>query len=409
MQWSPVAMLKLVVPLALLAAALALRGDVAEASEEWQLLLRNLPYLLCLVAGFMAFQFNRGRLLLAVVSVAAFYWAVQQFLQVSLARPEAAKMFFALSLASPLVALYLLLLPEQGIISRGGLAAAGGFLLLLLVALYLLPLLPVNSESAARYYAIWPWENYVLSRGASLLVGVVTLAAIVLIGLRNEDADVAIIAAALACSLMLAQLQHPMISVVLGIAASLTLVWGLLRSSHAMAYRDELTGIPGRRALNERMKLLGRRYCIAMLDVDHFKRFNDTHGHDVGDEVLRLVASRLSRVGGGGTAYRYGGEEFCVVFPRRSIEECVGPVNAVREEIANYRMLLRNRSQRPARARDGTRRRGATRLASDEVAVTVSAGLAERCEDVPDVEAVIKAADSKLYQAKKAGRNRVMY
>lgn len=409
MQWSPAAMLKLFVPMALMAAALALRGNVEKASAEWQMLLGNLPYLLCLVAGFMAFQFSRGRLLLAAVSVAAFYWAVQQYLQVSLARPEAARVFFALSLAVPLVALYLLLLPEKGIISRGALAAAGGYLLLLVVVFYILPLLPGNSESAARYYAIWPWENYVLSRGASMLMGLVTLAALFLIGMRNEDADVAIIAAALACALMLAQLQHAMISVVLGIAASLALVWGLLRSSHAMAYRDELTGIPGRRALNERMKLLGRRYCIAMLDVDHFKRFNDTHGHDVGDEVLRLVASRLSRVGGGGTAYRYGGEEFCVVFPRRSIEDCVASINAVREEIANYRMLLRNRSQRPARARDGTRRRGATRLSSDEVAVTVSAGLAERCDNIPDAEAVIKAADSKLYQAKKAGRNRVMY
>jgi diguanylate cyclase (GGDEF)-like protein len=55
-----------------------------------------------------------------------------------------------------------------------------------------------------------------------------------------------------------------------------------------------------------------------MSDVDHFKRFNDTHGHDVGDQVLRLVASKLSKVSGGGRAYRYGGEEFALVFRRQN-------------------------------------------------------------------------------------------
>ncbi|MDP0971523.1 diguanylate cyclase, partial [Klebsiella pneumoniae] len=85
------------------------------------------------------------------------------------------------------------------------------------------------------------------------------------------------------------------------------------------AFRDELTGLPGRRALNERTQRLGRNYVLAITDVDHIKRFNDTHGHDVGDQVLRLVASKLSKVNGGGRAYRYGGEEFAVVFAGKSL------------------------------------------------------------------------------------------
>src|SRR3546814_5904189 len=68
--------------------------------------------------------------------------------------------------------------------------------------------------------------------------------------------------------------------------------------AYQMAFRDELTGLPGRRALNERMQRLGRNYVLAMSDVDHFKKFNDTHGHDVGDQVLRLVASKLSKISG---------------------------------------------------------------------------------------------------------------
>jgi diguanylate cyclase (GGDEF)-like protein len=176
-----------------------------------------------------------------------------------------------------------------------------------------------------------------------------------------------------------------------------------------MAYRDELTGLPGRRALNERLKMLGGNFTIAMLDVDHFKRFNDTYGHDVGDEVLRLVASRIRQVRGGGTAYRYGGEEFCIVFPRKTVAEAVEPLERVREEIANYSMSIRDRNLRPVRAKEGNRRRGATRLGSNQVSVTISAGIAARSADDPDADAVIAAADKKLYQAKKAGRNRLAY
>ncbi|OUS15782.1 hypothetical protein A9Q97_02805, partial [Rhodospirillales bacterium 47_12_T64] len=69
--------------------------------------------------------------------------------------------------------------------------------------------------------------------------------------------------------------------------ASLLLVLGLFQESHRMAFLDELTGIPGRRALLADMKKLGRRYSLAMVDIDFFKKFNDTHGHDVGDQVLR--------------------------------------------------------------------------------------------------------------------------
>ena len=140
--------------------------------------------------------------------------------------------------------------------------------------------------------------------------------------MRNEEVEAALIGAFLSLYLVLALLHVEHISVAMCTAAALCLVWGLLRSSHAMAYRDELTGLPGRRALNERLKMLGGNFTIAMLDVDHFKRFNDTYGHDVGDEVLKLVASRIRRVGGGGTAYRYGGEEFCIVFPRKDCRGC---------------------------------------------------------------------------------------
>ncbi|MEB0006848.1 GGDEF domain-containing protein [Pseudomonas sp. MH9.2] len=176
--------------------------------------------------------------------------------------------------------------------------------------------------------------------------------------------------------------------------------------AYQMAFRDELTGLPGRRALNERMQRLGRNYVLAMTDVDHFKKFNDTHGHDVGDQVLRLVASKLSKVTGGGRAYRYGGEEFAVVFAGKTLEECMPHLEAIREAIATYNIHLRNQD-RPQDDQQGRQRRSSAQASS--VSVTVSIGVAERQVDHRTAEEVLKSADQALYSAKGAGRNCVMF
>ncbi|MAT91684.1 MAG: GGDEF domain-containing protein [Halioglobus sp.] len=408
MQLYPAALLRLLPPAVVTGAALWGRAYLPGLGGEARVILEYLPYLLCLVAVCMACQFNRARMLLAAVAVAAFYWAVQRDLQVSLAEAEAARAYLAFSLALPLLTLYLLLVPERGILNYRGLATGAGFVLLLLVATTLGPRLAEVNAAAAQYYAAWPAPGYVMSRGASLLAALVLLAGLVILTLRHEESDAALLGAFLAQYLALALLHLPQVSLAMGLAAALCVLWGVLRSSHAMAYRDELTGLPGRRALNERLKMLGRSYVIGMLDVDHFKRFNDTYGHDVGDQVLRLVASRIRTVRGG-TAYRYGGEEFCVVFPRRTLEESAAALDAMRDEVANYRMSLRDRNLRPENRRQGSRRRGATRLGADQVSVTVSAGLAARDDEKPDPGSVIKSADAMLYKAKRAGRNRVAY
>ena len=175
--------------------------------------------------------------------------------------------------------------------------------------------------------------------------------------------------------------------------------------AYQMAFRDELTGLPGRRALNERMQRLGRNYVLAMSDVDHFKKFNDTHGHDVGDQVLRLVASKLSKISGGGRAYRYGGEEFALVFAGKTLEECMPHLEVIRESIASYNIQLRNQENRPQDDQQGRQRRGGSGASS--VSVTVSIGVAERLEQRTPEE-VLKSADQALYSAKGAGRNCVM-
>src|SRR5207302_2221636 len=79
--------------------------------------------------------------------------------------------------------------------------------------------------------------------------------------------------------------------------AGLALLVAMVEASYSLAFQDELTGLPARRAFNQALQRLHGTYVVAMVDVDHFKQFNNRHGHDVGDQVLKLVASRLAQVG----------------------------------------------------------------------------------------------------------------
>src|SRR5438270_12939913 len=118
-----------------------------------------------------------------------------------------------------------------------------------------------------------------------------------------------------------------------------------------MAYLDELTQLPSRRSLNEALLKLGETYSIAMLDVDHFKKFNDSYGHESGDQALRLVASRLARIAGGGKAYRYGGEEFAVVFPGKPAEDVFIYLDRMRKIIEQSTFTVRGKDRRGNKGR----------------------------------------------------------
>ena len=188
-------------------------------------------------------------------------------------------------------------------------------------------------------------------------------------------------------------------------AGGAILVAALFEESHRLAFRDPLTGLPGRRALEERLRGLGSRYAIAMVDVDHFKKFNDTHGHDIGDQVLKLVGAQLAEVGGGGTAFRYGGEEFSVLFPGAKLEEVLPHLEAIRGSIEGYRMAVRAPG-RPKSVERGSKWRGEGHPES-HLSVTVSIGACGPGKRLRTPAQVIKAADEALYRAKQGGRNKV--
>jgi len=185
---------------------------------------------------------------------------------------------------------------------------------------------------------------------------------------------------------------------------ALILIVAVVEASYHMAYQDSLTGLPARRALNEALLRLGGSYTVAMLDVDHFKRINDRHGHDVGDQVLKMIAAKLAQVSGGGKAYRYGGEEFAVIFAGRGAEECLRDLESLRQTVEDTRFILRARFRSKKKRKEKVL---TDRGPGERVPVTISVGVAEKNERHTKWDQVVKAADRALYRAKEGGRNQV--
>ena len=185
--------------------------------------------------------------------------------------------------------------------------------------------------------------------------------------------------------------------------ASLILVVSVIETSHSMAFKDKLTGLPARRALDEALLKLEveERYTVSMLDIDYFKKFNDRYGHDVGDQVLHMVASKLSKVSGGGKAFRYGGEEFTIIFSGKSANEVIPRLEQLRKEIELSNFLIRSRPRAKSKNSKTIKR------PQKKISISISIGVAERNARHTSSHQVLKAADRALYRAKKAGRNRV--
>jgi len=214
---------------------------------------------------------------------------------------------------------------------------------------------------------------------------------------------------------------NPRLATLYAATAACSLFASVIESSYLLAYHDELTSLPSRRAFNDAMLRLQEPYSIAVVDIDHFKTFNDTYGHETGDQVLRLVASNLARVTGGGRAYRCGGEEFNILFPGKNTSDVLDHLERLRENIEGSEFRMRGHDRRlaprgPDRRTDRTRRRTtkgqairdlAQPPAPASISVTVSIGVASSAKRQSDPDAVLQAADKALYRAKANGRNRV--
>ncbi|MBE0511030.1 MAG: GGDEF domain-containing protein [Chromatiales bacterium] len=359
------------------------------------------PYAMVLVALLLGWRFDRSRLVFATVIIALGGGLLPYFGQ----RPDATARIVedAVITLLPLNLALIALLKERGIFSWHGLLRWGfilaqplGIALLIYqqqyywLGIFDTPLLPIDALDQLDL------------RQPALLALLIALGISLYQAIRLQNPiEHGLFWSVLLCGYALIFVDAEALRLALLGGALLILIITVIELSYSMAYHDELTGLPGRRALNHALLKLGGRYTIAMLDVDHFKKFNDTYGHDIGDEVLKMVAIKMGKVSGGGKAFRYGGEEFSVVFPGKSLRDALPHLEQIREAIASAAFTVRS-NQRPRQKPQQVKHRS-----SETVQITISIGAAERGEAARDPQAVIKAADKALYRAKKAGRNRV--
>ena len=141
-----------------------------------------------------------------------------------------------------------------------------------------------------------------------------------------------------------------------------------------------------------------------MLDIELFKKINDRYCHDVGDQVLKMVAAHIASIGKGGKAYRYGGEEFALVFAGKNRDEVKPCLETLRQKIAGASFTVRGRN-RPKNKPEVVNKIPASTRKS--LRITISIGVADNQGAGNTPEEVLKIADKALYRAKKKGRNRL--
>ena len=346
--------------------------------------------LLNVLALLLALGFRRNRAVLALVtltfaSVALAGLGGQEQLERG---ADAARMF------APWLLLATAALPERSLLARRNLI----LLLLLAIAAWLTLAAPPHVWSSLRGalpLGALPWRAGTIAAALAFLAAGLCLLRWVLTGAPME-AGLGIVLTLAGCAL-LPVLSTDAVRAALGLAGLCSCA-AVLYVSYRMAFIDALSGLPNRRALDETLSRLSGEFAVAMVDVDHFKHFNDTHGHDAGDRVLQSVALQLRRTHSG-RAFRYGGEEFCLLFTGARVREAGKSCEDARARIEAARVRIRSAPDK---------RRKANGKRETEVKVTASIGLAMRDNYTRYPSDVLKAADQALYKAKAKGRNRVV-
>lgn len=342
-------------------------------------------YAVSLLALWVSWRFNRNVFIFIIIPILLTSLGFEYF-----NAKRATLLFHCVSILFPLHLLLFVSFKERGLFSIWGIIKTSFLLLEIGVVLYSLyyPSVVLSEVLKLKIFALsfYPLNDVSM---AVAIFSTFTLGALVLFN-RFLVYNASFLLILMSFYLGLYNFKTPYAYEASLLSISLIIFIVLIRESYRLAFYDELTSLPGRRALVEDMAKLGRKYSLAMVDIDFFKKFNDTYGHDTGDEVLKMVASKLEKVSGGGKAYRYGGEEFVLLFPSSDVDTAFVHTDVTREVVAKSGFVVRNKTK------DKT------------IYVNVSAGVAQNSSKDKDPFAVMKRADNALYKAKKAGRNKVI-
>jgi diguanylate cyclase (GGDEF)-like protein len=375
-------------------------------SSLWSTVADIYPYTVFTVALLLGWRFSRSRLIFAILVLAI---ADRTIFYLNFEQPQSLELhlriFNIVAFFTPINIMLIALIKERGIFTLRGM---GRFLVILGQPFLFYQIIKYKFEYAFNFLDYSIIQSAFLDRipltQPVLLIYLLAFLITILNYILKQDVVEGNFFWALVTSFF-AFLSHAIqpFSTIYFSSAGLILIASVLEYSLSMAFRDELTGLPARRSLNDTFLKLPNRYSIAMIDVDNFKKINDQYGHDIGDQVLRMIATKLLKVSGGGKAFRYGGEEFTLIFAGKSVNETKPHVEDLRETISTNRFFLRNDKRPKKKPQDLSSAPKSRKI----IPISVSIGVAERDENHDTPQEVLKAADKALLRAKKAGRDRV--
>lgn len=364
-------------------------------------------YAVLALGAVVGLAFRRGRVVFGLMTLALAYASYAGLAHSTPANFYARTVFAAVCVFVPLNLAGLSVLRERGVFNIYGMQRFGVIAVESVFVLWVL-LAGRQEITTWAYSPLIATQMLVSSPVPQLGLAAMALSLVVSAAVwiaRGTPTELGFVGAIIASGIAAFGITVPQLFAVFIAAGGLIFTIAVLQDTFRMAFRDDLTGLASRRDLNESLMGLGGSYAIAMLDVDHFKKFNDTYGHDLGDQILKMVGTKIGAVGGGGRTYRYGGEEFTVLFPGTDLEHAIPHLEALRKQVEFYKLALRA-PDRPLDPKNANRHAGGFR-AEKSVSVTISIGVAERSDKLATPDAVIKAADKALYRAKEKGRNRI--
>ena len=391
----------------------ALLLPVYSITQQWldipAVLVNNLPwipYAIIATGLILCVIFYNSREFCLLVITGCTFWIFQNYVwSKGLPGIRREQLFDLLSFLLPANLLVFYFLRERGLLNQHGIKRLGIIFVEIAVIIWMIHADNLGFTSyIARDLFNHELTRLTVLKQTVIILWIITLSCLMIQWLIKDGFMNAIWLLSL-FSLLIAMhlVQDVLLSTIYLIITCLILTGGVIINAYNLAYRDELTLLPSRRALKQQLLALGKNYAIAMVDVDHFKKLNDTYGHDVGDDVLKLLASHLNDVEGGGKAFRYGGEEFTVVFPGKDADHASEYLDKLRQQISTTPFIIRHK-KRPRKKPDHRKQRSNTK----RINITVSIGVAEKQDEHDNPQEVIKSADNALYKAKQNGRNQVV-
>jgi len=371
-----------------------------------QVILPYLPFVIFIIGMGLSWIFHHSREFNLFLLCTIIYITLDNYIWNPVLKVDYQLTYLLLVTLIPINYLLNFLLKERGILNQFGIRR----FVLLAIQLYCIVWMLENPYPPIKEFLTlshFKYSVFTLTPITQPLLIAITITGLIIFFRLLQTSSIliaGILSSLLAITTTVHFYQQPQLATIFILLAGLLIIISITMNAYSLAYLDELTNLPSRRALTQSITTLGKNYSIAMVDVDHFKKFNDKYGHDIGDQVLKKLASQLRQVRGG-KAFRYGGEEFTVIFPNKNLHEAHLFCNELCKNVANSPFMLRSKKRPKTKQQNEILKH--KQAADKPLTITISIGLAERSQDLISAEEVIKQADKALYKAKNNGRNQV--